>query len=438
MIATGVSARLPEAAGGLTESSGKGPTGSRPGRGRASGATKRPKLRKPYKAFPLTPHPRGQFCKKINGRLVYFGSDPQEALRRYREHAADLHAGRITRVEATREFTIGDLVNRYLAEADTRRNEGEIEPGTFHDYVADCRRLVTHFGKTREVKTITREDFAELRTFLAKGVKPPTIKRRVITTRQIFKFGADENLITVPLQLDKLRIPNQKTMRKHRAETGRKNFHASEVKQLLDLTKSVQLQAAILLAINCGYGNTDIASLKKSDLDLDAGWLKTYRSKTGVRRQCPLWPETIEAIRRYLREGDPLADGQRSEKTRGLLFVTRNDFPLVRQVTKPDGRGGEKLIEHDVLTTAFRRTLSKIGITIKGLGFYGLRHTFSTIGSETGLIVAVSHIMGHAPSGGDMSAVYRHGISGRLLLQVTEHVRERVLLGTPEPVLHEA
>ena len=438
MIATGVSARLPEAAGGLKEGSGKGPTGSRPGRGRAAGVTKRPKLRKPYKAFPLTPHPRGQFCKKINGRLVYFGSDPQEALRRYREHAADLHAGRITRVEATREFTIGDLVNRYLAEAESRRNEGEIKPGTFYDYVEDCRRLVTHFGKTREVKTITREDFAELRTFLAKGVKPPTIKRRVITTRQIFKFGADENLITVPLHLDKLRIPNQKTMRKHRAEAGRKNFHASEVKQLLDATKSLQLQAAILLAVNCGYGNTDIATLKRSDLDLDAGWLKTFRSKTGVRRQCPLWPETIEAIRRYLREGDPLADGQRSEETRGLLFVTRNDFPLVRQVTKPDGRGGKKLIEHDVLTTAFKRILSKIGIAIKGLSFYGLRHTFDTIGSETGLIVAVGYIMGHAPDGGDMSVVYRHGISGRLLRQVTEHVRERVLLGTPEPLLHEA
>jgi integrase len=209
------------------------------------------------------------------------------------------------------------------------------------------------------------------------------------------------------------------------------------VKQALASTQSLQLRAAILLAINCGYGNTDIATLKRTDLDLDAGWLKTYRSKTGVDRRCPLWPETIEAIRRYLREGDPLPDEQRSKETRGLLFVTRNDYPLVRHVTKPNGRGGEKLIEHDVITTAFRRVLTKIGVAIKGLSFYGLRHTFSTIGSETGLIVAVNHIMGHAPSGGDMSAVYRHGISERLLRQVTNHVRDRVLFGSAEPATHE-
>jgi integrase len=437
MIATRASDCSPGQHGNGAQGSGAVPAGSRSGRGRPKGAAKKPKLRKPYKSFPLTPHAGGQFCKKINGRTVYFGGDPEEALRRYHEHADDLHAGRIARVESTRELTIGDLANRYLAEAETRREAGEIEPGTFHDYVADCRRLVTYFGKTRSVGTITREDFGGLRAFLAKDVAPPTLKRRVVTTRQILKFGVDENLVTKPLQLDKLRIPNQKIMRTHRAVAGRKNFHASEVKQAIDATKSLQLRAVILLAINCGYGNTDIATLRRSDLDLDGGWLKTYRSKTGVDRRCPLWPETIEAIRRYLREGEPLPDEQRSKATRGLLFVTRNDFPLVRHVTKPDGRGGEKLIEHDVITTAFRRVLTKIGVRIKGLGFYGLRHTFSTIGSETGLIVAVEHIMGHAPSGGDMSAVYRHGVSGRLLRQVANHVRDRVLFGSAEPATDE-
>ena len=37
---------------------------------------------KPYAEYPLTPHPTGRWCKKIRGKLHYFGvlADPQAAL----------------------------------------------------------------------------------------------------------------------------------------------------------------------------------------------------------------------------------------------------------------------------------------------------------------------------------------------------------------------
>jgi hypothetical protein len=40
--------------------------------------------------FPLTLHPTGQFCKKIKGKLYYFGSDKKLALQRYLEQAASI------------------------------------------------------------------------------------------------------------------------------------------------------------------------------------------------------------------------------------------------------------------------------------------------------------------------------------------------------------
>lgn len=40
--------------------------------------------------FPLTLHKTGQFCKEINGKLYYFRTSKQEALRRYLEQAAYL------------------------------------------------------------------------------------------------------------------------------------------------------------------------------------------------------------------------------------------------------------------------------------------------------------------------------------------------------------
>jgi len=44
--------------------------------------------------FPLTLHKMGQFCKKIKGKLYYFGTDKQKALQQYLEQATYLHAGK--------------------------------------------------------------------------------------------------------------------------------------------------------------------------------------------------------------------------------------------------------------------------------------------------------------------------------------------------------
>ena len=48
--------------------------------------------------FPLTLHKTGQFCKKIKGKIYYFGTDKKIALQRYLEQAAYLHTGRVPKV----------------------------------------------------------------------------------------------------------------------------------------------------------------------------------------------------------------------------------------------------------------------------------------------------------------------------------------------------
>ncbi len=41
--------------------------------------------------FPLTLHPTGQYCKKIKGRIRYFGTDKKQALERYQSQPTYLH-----------------------------------------------------------------------------------------------------------------------------------------------------------------------------------------------------------------------------------------------------------------------------------------------------------------------------------------------------------
>lgn len=73
---------------------------------------------KPYPGFPLTPHPNGQWCRRIRGKVHFFGvwADPMAALGDYNRQAADLHAGRgPPETKAHGTPTIKDIANTFLA-----------------------------------------------------------------------------------------------------------------------------------------------------------------------------------------------------------------------------------------------------------------------------------------------------------------------------------
>ena len=53
------------------------------------------------------------------------------------------------------------------------------------------------------------------------------------------------------------------------------------------------VRAYLMLAINGGFGQTDLATLEKGAVDYSAGRIDMYRNKTGVRRIIPLWSETV-------------------------------------------------------------------------------------------------------------------------------------------------
>ncbi len=380
---------------------------------------------KPYKSFPLTAHRNGQFCKKIRGQLFYFGSvkDPEAALNRYHEHCAGLHSGRITEVKRDAGLTVRELANRFLEAAEARRDAGELSPRTFVDYYRDCERLVRFFGRERIVESITRDDLKSLRKHLARGVNPETLNGRVGVTRSIFKFAYEEELVEKPIRFGKdLKRPDRRLLRRSRAEAGRKHFQACEIRTLLDAAPP-QLRAMILLGINCGMGNLDVAALPANCIDIEHGWIDYPRAKTGVRRRCPLWPETVKAIV-TVQEGRKTVRLKPKPESHGLLFVTRKGYPFVRSAAKvsPDGR--PHVVEHDAIATTLKRIMDREGITMRGLGFYGLRRSFETIGSETGNQVAVDHIMGHVPAASDMGAVYRQHVAESALRQVTDHVHD--------------
>jgi hypothetical protein len=76
----------------------------------------------------VTPHPNGQWCKKIRGALHFFGvwADPDAAHAQYLRVASDLHAGRQPASVATPELPVKELGNAFLASQAERLASGQI------------------------------------------------------------------------------------------------------------------------------------------------------------------------------------------------------------------------------------------------------------------------------------------------------------------------
>jgi integrase len=373
---------------------------------------------KPYPEYPLTAHPAGYWCKKIRGRLHYFGpwADPDGALAKYLEQKEALHAGRKPRPDAE-GVTVKDVANAFLNAKQALVDAGELSPRTWAEYRAMAAELVAHTGKARLVADLDPDDFAGLRDKLAKKWGSHRLKKAIQYVRSIFKHAFDAGLIDRPVRYGPgFKRPSLKTLRLHRAKQGAKLFTSEEVRKMTGVA-GPQLRAMLLLGINCGFGNADCGTLPLAAVNLDAGIVDFPRPKTGILRRCPLWPETVQALREALAGRPQPKDPEHA----ALMFITKY--------------GGSWARDDDpaVLTKEMTKLLRALGINgRKGLGFYTLRHTFRTVADEAKDQPAADFIMGHEIP--HMSAVYRETISDARLRAVAEHVRQWLFGSAADPV----
>jgi hypothetical protein len=91
-------------------------------------------------------------------------------------------------------------------------------------------------------------------------------------------------------------------MRRHRVKAGVKMFEAEEIRAMIDgknmrgeaegepksviVKADLVLRAMILLGVNAGFGNGDVAALPLGVVNLETSWLTFPRPKTGVERKC--------------------------------------------------------------------------------------------------------------------------------------------------------
>lgn len=398
--------------------------------------TQRRKPKKPHPSFPLTAHPNGQWCKKIRAKVHFFGvwADPDAALSRYHELAADLHAGREPSPSVSSPLlTVKELGNEFLAYQMERVASGQIGPRWFED----CRRVIRHFAKrvgvARPATLLTASDFQRYRRVLVtkglsgkKGLGVHALTRTITVVRSMFKWAEETGLLErTPRWSKAFDKPSAAEKRRNKAQQERENgknvFTADQVKSLLEAAGPT-LRAAVLLGINGGFGNTDCAVLPIAAVDLEAGVIDFERPKTAVRRVVPLWPETVEALRGVLNSEQPPHADETAART---LFRTESGRPLVRQIVKGSENADIKKVTYiDRLGDWFDELLRAKKLKRRGIGFYTLRHTFRTWADETNDQHAIHRVMGHAIPG--MSGLYIEDIGLDRLRAVVEHVRQKL------------
>lgn len=367
---------------------------------------------KPRPDFPLFAHANGQWCRKIRSRFHYFGpwADPEAALNLYLDQRDDLQAGRKPRKVSDTGPTVADGLNHFLSAKKLAEQAGEIRHRSYLDYETTCDRIAASLGKDRPLCDVDVADLQKLRADLSKGERgergPTTVKNDLTRARMVFLYF-NEYLVEKPIKYRKvLKSPAKRQLREAANLRGPRMFQPKEIRALLKVAPP-QLRAMIYLGINCGFGNADCGTLPIDQLDLAKGWHTYWRPKTHNPRRCPLWPETVKALKQAIEKRPKPA----SEELVGLVFLTR------------EGACWSKEAGDNAISSEFRKLLRDLGIYRPHVTFYTLRRTFETIAAVTGEQVAIDHIMGHIAPTNDMAAVYRQQVFDKPLLTVTNHVR---------------
>ena len=358
------------------------------------------KPEKPYPDFPMGWHRSGYWCKRILGKLYYFGergdTSGKTALADFNRRSPYLFAGQDPDDFLSDGYTLHKLCNDFMAFKEGEVEDGNLSQRTFTDYLGICQTLLNSVGKQKDITKIGPDDFENLLSEFKVGKSPVTVNNFIGRVKVVFNFAVKTNKLVAPNYGLRFRTISPKAIRQHRKSKPSKLFSPEALQHVLNAA-DVQMRAIILLGINCGFGNADIGRIEFGDINLESGWHNYARGKTGVDRRCPLWPETVAALNAWLAVRDSESN-QIFHRPDGTSWHT-------------DHRPSHQL------SAAFARLNPPDSLT-----FYCLRHSFETCGGKDQ--IAINHIMGHAPKANDMGAVYRESIDDDRLTEVSENVRQ--------------
>jgi len=290
-----------------------------------------------------------------------------------------------------------DLIARFLV--DLRAEHGASEH-TVNNYEHDVRDLSSWLEKPLlEATRINLQKY--ISDSLARGIGARSVARRLSCLRHFFRFLIDEEQIENDPTRNLPAPKGWKTVPKALSLADLESMVSSLGSSWIDIRD----KAILLTFFASGLRESELATLKVQDLDLDAGAAKVWDGKGGKDGIVPLSPRAIAAIREYFANVRPKLANGGSEP---YVFLGRRGRGLTRQQIYYRVR--------DIAKAALGKRISP----------HFLRHGFATALMEGGADIRdVQVLIRH--SSVDTTAIYVH-IDLKFLRRIyyASHPRARI------------
>jgi integrase len=295
-------------------------------------------------------------------------------------------------MEARRKTTPPDrTVNAQVAAWQTLLRgvcqSGQMSEGRFDAYCRNIGNFVAWIGPETAIDAIDEAKLEGFFTHLwlqvgAQKYSPHYAHTLMMTAKQFISRLAEMKLIPLPGN-----IRSRRFRFNHSVAAKIETFTVEEVRGMLAACDgfSERTKLYLLLMLNCGMYQNDVAELLKEEVNWTKGTLTRARSKTRERKgpvvTYRLWPETFALLKRH------------RAKAGDLALTTDEGKPLVRYWLEE----GE-MRRYDCIQSAWSRLAGKMGERKIRLGMKHLRKTAaSMLGQHPQFKFYANHFLADSP-----------------------------------------
>jgi integrase len=197
------------------------------------------------------------------------------------------------------ERTIGAQLDAWGKLLQAEVANGKISPSRYDAYLRNVGIFADWIGRQVDVDAIDasrlEKFYAELSLKVAKKKISPSYAHSVLgATKQFIRRLAELDLMPLPRNITSRRLSFGGTVGK-KVET----YTQAEVRLLLAACPTDRTQLFVLLGLNCGMYQADVADLGIDEVDWKAGRITRARSKTEGAQEVTykLWPETFALLK---------------------------------------------------------------------------------------------------------------------------------------------
>lgn len=159
---------------------------------------------------------------------------------------------------------------------------------------ASVRHRLSMLSRSHGSIALASLDSVMLSKMVGDRLKKSDAQNIIRTTKALLRWLDDEGIWEAPRRFDRIFAIGRKQSAAPRVLT----FPIEHLAKMY-AAASARYRLWILLGLNCGFANMELATLRRSEIDLTNGYIERKRTKTQVNGRWKLWKETIEALKPY-------------------------------------------------------------------------------------------------------------------------------------------